>query len=111
MTADSNYSLPQSMAYNIAEYRSKRTNGQVVIQMAPSDSVTMTLDYIQSEMDLDRSYSDLSAWFSNTAAISQSSEWTDGPIAAPIYYQETVLTTTTLPWVPEKMVAEIKINH
>ena len=90
MTADSNYSLPQSMAYNIAEYRSKRTNGQVVIQMAPSDSVTMTLDYIQSEMDLDRSYSDLSAWFSNTAAISQSSEWTDGPIAAPIYYQETV---------------------
>ncbi|MBT7946484.1 MAG: TonB-dependent receptor plug domain-containing protein, partial [Porticoccaceae bacterium] len=91
MTADSNYSLPQSMAYNIAEYRSKRTNGQVVIQMAPSDSVTMTLDYIQSEMDLDRSYSDLSAWFSNTAAVSQTSEWTDGPIAAPIYYQETVL--------------------
>ena len=91
MTADSNYSLPQSMAYNIAEYRSKRTNGQVVIQMAPSDTVTMTLDYIQSEMDLDRSYSDLSAWFSNTAAVSQTSEWTDGPIAAPIYYQETVL--------------------
>ncbi|MDC0370959.1 TonB-dependent receptor, partial [Porticoccaceae bacterium] len=90
-TADSNYNLPQSMAYNIAEYRSKRTNGQVVIQMAPSDSVTMTLDYIQSEMDLDRSYSDLSAWFSNTAAVSQTSEWTDGPIAAPIYYQETVL--------------------
>ena len=89
-TADSNYSLPQSMAYNIAEYRSERTNGQVVLQMAPSDSVSMTLDYIRSEYDLERSYSDLSAWFSNTAAVSQSSSWTDGPIASPSFYQETV---------------------
>ena len=61
-TADSNYSLPQSMAYNIAEYRSERTNGQVVLQIAPSDSVSMTLDYIRSEYDLERSYSDLSEW-------------------------------------------------
>ena len=90
MAADSNYSLPQSMAYNIAEYRSERTNGQVVLQMAPSDSVSMTLDYIRSEYDLERSYSDLSAWFSNTAAVSQSSSWTDGPIASPLVYQETV---------------------
>ena len=90
LTSDSNYSLPQSMAYNIAEYRSERTNGQVVLQMAPSDSVTMTMDYIRSEFDLERSYSDMSAWFSNTAAVSQSSAWTDGPIASPIFYSEVV---------------------
>jgi TonB-dependent receptor len=89
-TADTNYSLPQSMAYNIAEYRSERTNGQVVLQMAPSDSVTMTLDYIRSEYDLERSYSDLSAWFSNTAAVSQTSQWTDGPISSPVFYSEVV---------------------
>ena len=89
-TAGSNYSLPQSMAYNIAEYRSKRTNGQLVLQMAPSDNTSFTLDYIRSEFDLERSYSDLSAWFSNTAAVSQSSEWSDGPISSPIYYSEVV---------------------
>ena len=89
-TAGSNYSLPQSMAYNIAEYRSKRTNGQLVLQMAPSDNTSITLDYIRSEFDLERSYSDLSAWFSNTAAVSQSSEWSDGPISSPIYYSEVV---------------------
>lgn len=89
-TADSNYSLPQSMAYNIAEYRSERTNNQVVLQMAPSDSVTMTMDYIQSEFDLERSYSDMSAWFSNTAAVSQSSEWSAGPISSPVFYSEVV---------------------
>tara|TARA_B110001450_G_scaffold85110_1_gene80969 strand:- start:85 stop:3111 length:3027 start_codon:yes stop_codon:yes gene_type:complete len=90
LTADSNYSLPQSMAYNVAEYRSERTNGQVVLQMAPSDSVTMTMDYIRSEFDLERSYSDMSAWFSNRTALSQSSEWTDGSIATPIFYSERV---------------------
>ncbi len=89
-TADSSYSLPQSMAYNIAEFESERTNAQVVLQWAPREDVTLTLDYIYSEFELERSYSDLSAWFSNTAAVSQSSEWTNGPIASPIIYSEVV---------------------
>jgi TonB-dependent receptor len=89
-TADENYSIPQSMAYNIAEYETTRTNGQLVLQWAPTEDIVATLDYIRSEFDLERSYSDLSAWFSNTGAVSQSSEWTDGPIASPVYYTEEV---------------------
>jgi len=89
-TAGENYSFPQSMAYNIAEYESERTNAQVVLQWAPTENITTTVDYIRSEFDLERSYSDLSAWFSNTAALSQSSSWTDGPIASPVYYSEVV---------------------
>jgi TonB-dependent receptor len=85
---DENYSIPQSMAYNFAEYRTERTNAQLVLQWAPTDNVTTTLDYIRSEFDLERSYSDFSAWFNNTAALSQASSWTDGPIATPIYYYE-----------------------
>ena len=88
-TADESYSIPQSMAYNMSEYETERTNAQLVLQWAPTDSITTTVDYIRSEFDLERSYSDLSAWFSNTAALSQASEWTDGPIASPIYYTET----------------------
>ena len=87
-TADSNYSIPQSMAYNIAEYETERTNAQLVLQWAPTENVTTTLDYIRSEFDLERSYNDLSAWFNNTAALSQSSEWTDNPISTPIFYTE-----------------------
>jgi TonB-dependent receptor len=86
---DENYSIPQSVAYNIAEFESERTNAQVVLQWAPTENLTATVDYIRSEFDLNRTYSDLSAWFSNTAALSQSSEWTDGPIATPIIYTET----------------------
>ena len=71
---DENYSILQSMAYNIAEYETERTNAQVVLQWAPTENITTTVDYIRSEFDLERSYNDLSAWFSNTAALSQSSE-------------------------------------
>jgi len=88
-TADESYSIPQAVAYNIAEFESERTNAQVVLQWAPTEDITLTADYIRSEYDLDRRYSDLSAWFSNTAALSQSSEWTNGPIASPIIYTET----------------------
>ena len=88
-TADESYSIPQAVAYNIAEFESERNNAQVVLQWAPTEDITLTVDYIRSEFDLDRRYSDLSAWFSNTAALSQSSEWTDGPIASPIIYTET----------------------
>ncbi len=88
-TADESYSIPQAVAYNIAEFESERTNAQVVLQWAPTENTTATVDYIRSEFELDRTYSDLSAWFSNTAALSQTSEWTDGPIASPIIYTET----------------------
>jgi TonB-dependent receptor len=86
---DENYSIPQSVAYNIAEYSQERKNGQVVLQWAPTENITATVDYLRSEYDLERSYSDLSAWFSNTAALSQSSEWDDNPISTPIIYTET----------------------
>ena len=88
-TADETYSIPQSMSYRMEEFKTERTNAQLVLQWAPTDTITAKVDYIRSEFDLERSYSDLSAWFSNTAALSQASEWTDGPIASPIYYTET----------------------
>ena len=79
----STYSIPQSMAYNIAEYETERTNGQVVLQWAPTDTVTATVEYIYSEFLLERSYNDMSAWFSNVSAVSQTSEWTSEANASP----------------------------
>lgn len=86
---DESYSIPQELVYQIEEFESERTNAQLVLQWAPTENITATLDYLRSETDLERTYNTFSAWFSNTAALSQSSSWTDGPIASPIYYTET----------------------
>ena len=83
------YSIPQQLAYSISEYESKRINGQLVLQWAPTDTITGTLDYIHSELDLDHTMSDMSAWFSNANASSQTSLWNDGEQRSPLMYSET----------------------
>ncbi|MGB2040968.1 MAG: TonB-dependent receptor [Porticoccaceae bacterium] len=85
--AAANMSIPQSNAYNLSEYESERINGQLTLQWAPSETVTATVDYTYSEFDLDRTYSDLSAWY-NLGNNVQSSVWDDGMIASPIMYSE-----------------------
>jgi len=79
------YSVPQSIGYELADYDRTRTNGQLTVQFRPVESVTATLDYTYSEMELDRSYNNLSAWFNFGA---QETLWTDGPNATPLTYTE-----------------------
>ena len=88
-SADEFYSVPRNIAYSISEFETVRTNGQVILQWAPTDTVTGTIDYIYSEFDLDRKMSDLSAWFNNSAAASQASTWNDGDQRSPLIYSET----------------------
>ena len=79
------YSVPQVIGYELADYDRTRTNGQLTLQFRPVESVTATLDYTYSELELDRTYNNLSAWF-NFAG--QETLWTDGPNATPLTYTE-----------------------
>ena len=79
------YSVPQVIGYELADYDRVRTNGQLTFQVRPVDNVTATLDYTYSELELDRTFSNMSAWF-NFAG--QETLWTDGPNASPLTYTE-----------------------
>lgn len=79
------YSVPQNIGYEIADYDRTRTNGQATLQFRPREDVTATLDYTYSELELARTFSNLSAWFNFGA---QSTVWTDGPQASPLVYSE-----------------------
>ena len=79
------YSVPQVIGYELADYDRVRTNGQLTLQFRPIDSVTATLDYTYAELELDRTYNNLSAWFNFGG---QETLWTDGPNATPLTYTE-----------------------
>jgi len=79
------YSVPQVIGYELASYERVRTNGQLTLQFRPIDAFTATLDYTYAELELDRTYNNLSAWF-NFAG--QETVWSDGPQASPIEYTE-----------------------
>jgi TonB-dependent receptor len=82
---DDIYSVPQNLNYSITGVQRQRTNGQVVLQWAPSDNLTTTLDYTYSENKIQQQRNDLSVWFNYGPSTSS---WTDGPVAAPLLYTE-----------------------
>ncbi|HWU78196.1 MAG TPA: TonB-dependent receptor [Rhodanobacter sp.] len=81
------YSVPQNLDYYVNGATRTRTNGQLVFQYAPTDSLTTTLDYTYAENKIQTRRNDLSVWFNFGPSTSS---WTNGPIAAPNNYSETI---------------------
>jgi TonB-dependent receptor len=82
-------SILQSMAYNLSEYESSRLNGQLTMQWRPVESLTATVDYTYSELDVEQTYNDLSAWFNGQGAVEQTSQWDENvPVSTPLVYRE-----------------------
>lgn len=79
------YAVPQSIGYEIAEFHRERINGQLTLQWQPTDSLRATVDYTYSEVDFERTFNNYSGWFNFDL---QETQYTDGPIASPIIYQE-----------------------
>jgi TonB-dependent receptor len=81
------YGVPQNLLYAVNAIQRKRTNGQLTLQFAPSKELVTTLDYTYSENKVKTRRNELSAWFNFGPS---SSAWTDGPVAAPIFYSEII---------------------
>lgn len=79
------YSVPQNTGYELAEYDRTRTNGQLTFQFRATESLTATLDYTYSEVELGRTFNNLSAWYNFGG---QETLWSDGPQAYPLTYTE-----------------------
>lgn len=84
------YSLPQNLAYALNDVDRERLNGQLVLQWAPTDRLTFTLDYTYSELEVETRRNDLSVWFIQCGVCGSSTgTFTDGPIVTPLEWSET----------------------
>lgn len=61
--ADGVWWHPQNVGYGIGEVVRDRTNAQLVLQYAPTDTITATLDYNYSELDFERNGNSFGIWF------------------------------------------------
>ena len=82
---DERYSVPQNTGYEFAEWDQLRTNGQLTLQWRPADNLTGTLDYTYSELELERTFSNYSAWYNFGG---QESSWDGNANASPLFYAE-----------------------
>ena len=83
------YLTPQNISYFMRGSKRQRTNGQLTLQFRPNKDLTTTLDYTYSQNKVQTKYHELSAWFNHDTTV-QSSTFTKGPVATPIYYEERV---------------------
>ncbi len=79
------YEVPQNGSYNLNDIDRERINGQAVLQFRPIDSLTATIDYTFSQNTVEVRNSNVGIWFNHNDT---SSAWTDGPVAAPLFYSE-----------------------
>ena len=86
------YSVPQNINYSVNGVQRERTNGQLTLQYAPTKDITATLDYTYSENKIHYLRNELSAWFNFGPSVSS---WTDGPVAGPKFYSETINPATS----------------
>ena len=82
------YNVPQNLNYSMNGVKRQRTNGQLTLQFAPVKELVTTLDYTYSENKIQTKRNDLSAWFNFGPSISS---WTNGPVASPLIYTETIV--------------------
>lgn len=79
------YQIPQNTGYDFTTFKRERINGQAVLQVAPTDSLTATVDYTFSQNTVDSQVNSVGTWFNHGDVTSS---WTDGPVAGPNIYSE-----------------------
>ncbi|MEN0038106.1 MAG: TonB-dependent receptor [Cellvibrio sp.] len=84
------YAVAQNLMYSINDIQRKRTNAQLTMQWAPSDTLTGTVDYTYSEMDVEQHRQELSVWFWPFMTGGSFTKGTNskGSVVAPVIYKD-----------------------
>lgn len=88
-TEDDIYSTPQSVNYGFSDIERKRTNAQLTLQFAPTDTLTATLDHTYSQNDYTENFSDIGGWFNFGGQSTIFSQNGQGVNETPLIYSET----------------------
>ena len=79
------YQVQQNAGYDLVDTDRERLNGQAVLQIRPTESLTATIDYTFSQNTVKVHDSSVGVWFNFNDV---SSAWTNGPVAGPLFYAE-----------------------
>ncbi|MGH8061674.1 MAG: TonB-dependent receptor [Pseudoxanthomonas sp.] len=81
------YARPNDLRYAFSEFERERVNAQAVVQFAPIDSLTLTLDYTYSTNEITENRGEQSMWLQNSQYTNVEFD-TGGAVATPVYIRE-----------------------
>lgn len=79
------YQVTQNAGYDFTDIDRERINGQVVLQVKPTDTLSAVFDYTFSQNTIDARTNSIGVWFNHN---NTTSSWTDGPAAGANFYSE-----------------------
>ena len=79
------YQVPQNAGYDLTDTDRERINGQLVLQVKPTDNLSATVDYTFSQNTVSARTNSIGIWFNHNDTTSS---WTNGPAAGPNFYAE-----------------------
>jgi TonB-dependent receptor len=80
------YSMPNDLRYAFQDFERERINGQAVLQFAPSDAFTFTLDYTYSTNEIAQNRGEQTMWLQNSLSHVTFDGNTD--VATPVYIRD-----------------------
>lgn len=63
-----NFYYPRNFGYGIEDFHRERTNGQLVLQYSPVDTIKATLDYTYSKVDLTAINTGVGIWYNDSGS-------------------------------------------
>jgi TonB-dependent receptor len=82
------YSIPNDLRYAFSNFERNRVNAQAVLQFAPTDALTLTLDYTHSTMEMSEDRGEQTQWLNQGGGFSHIEFDTSHPVAVPVYIRE-----------------------
>ncbi len=81
------YARPNDLRYAFSDFERERINGQAVMQFAPTDSLSLTLDYTYSTNEITENRGEQGMWLQNSNYTDVEFD-TSGAVATPVYIRE-----------------------
>ncbi len=84
------YGMPNDIRYAFADFQRERLNAQGVLQFAPTDSLTLTLDYTYGNNEITEDRGEQTQWLQRSNSFTHLEFDTGQAVATPIYLRDVV---------------------
>jgi TonB-dependent receptor len=84
------YGMPNDMRYAFSDFERERINAQGVVQFAPSDALTLTLDYTFAGNDITENRGEQTIWLQRNGSFTDLTFDTGEEVATPIFLRDIV---------------------
>ena len=84
------YGMPNDMRYAFSDFERERINAQGVVQFAPSDALTLTLDYTFANNEITENRGEQTIWLQRNNSFTDLTFDTNEAVATPVFLRDLV---------------------